>query len=187
VWAAANGRLFVGAADFGSGAVALEGNQLRIKPGHGESWVYAQPTADGKYVFRGGAGAVTADGQKTPDVVHSNADRGGFAGYFFLPAADGPFYFHVHFAGGLRGHEPRFQKDPDALTDRLKDALAAKHKLTRDQLDAVKKEGLERERPCRATRRRAGRRPWTRARGRPTSPRMGASRSGSTRRNHGTC
>jgi hypothetical protein len=64
-------------------------------------------------VFRGGCGAITADGQKTPDVVHSDPGRNAYAGYFFLPAADGPYYFHIHFAGGVRGYTPRFQKDPE--------------------------------------------------------------------------
>lgn len=56
---------------------------------------------------------MTADGQKTADVVHSDPGRNGFAGYFFLPAQDGPFYFHIHFGGGLKGYEARFQKDPN--------------------------------------------------------------------------
>ena len=95
VWAAANGRMFVGA-----GVVSLEGGRVKVIPGHGEGWMFAQPIGHGRHIFRGGAGASTADGKKADDVVYSNPGQGGFAGYFFLPAADGPFYFHVHFGGG---------------------------------------------------------------------------------------
>lgn len=56
LWAAANGRLFVGSGGFNGSAVALEGNQLKVIQAHGEQWMYARPSPDGKYVFRGGAG-----------------------------------------------------------------------------------------------------------------------------------
>jgi hypothetical protein len=108
MWVSANGRVFIS-----GGGVTLEGDEVKVRPGLGDGWMFAQTSADGKYVFRGGAGASTIDGQKTGDVVYSNPGQGGSAGYFFLPAADGPFYFHVNFAGGVRGYEPRFQKDPE--------------------------------------------------------------------------
>jgi len=110
--AAANGRLFIGSGDYQFGAISIEGNQVKFNRGFGDWWVYCKPSADGKYVFRAGHGAVTADGQKTEEVVYSQPGGSGHAGYFFLPAEDGPFYFHAHFGDGLRGHEPRFQKDP---------------------------------------------------------------------------
>lgn len=113
VWASANGKMFVGQGGFDGSAVLFEGNQLKIIRAHGESWMYSQPSADAKYVFRGGLGALTTDGQKTNDVVHSVPGGNAFVGYFFLPAADGPFYFHIHFANGARGYEARFQKDPE--------------------------------------------------------------------------
>jgi hypothetical protein len=113
IWASANGRMFVGHGGFDGTGILFEGNQLKTIRAHGESWMYAQPSPDAKYVFRGGLGALTAEGQQTKDVVFSEPGRNAFAGYFFLPAADGPFYFHIHFANGSRGYEPRFQKDPE--------------------------------------------------------------------------
>lgn len=111
--ASGNGRVFVGNGQFQAGLLQIEGNRLKPSTRFGTSWMFARPNEDGDYVFRGGTGASTVEGQRTQRVVYSNPDGNAFAGYFFMPAINGPFYFHIHFGDGLRGHEPRFQRDPD--------------------------------------------------------------------------
>jgi hypothetical protein len=48
IWAAANGRMFVGHGGFDGAAITIEGNQIKTIRAHGDSWMFAQPSADGK-------------------------------------------------------------------------------------------------------------------------------------------
>jgi hypothetical protein len=100
IWAAANGRVFVGASDNVGAAVTLD-RDLKVLIAHGDAFQYARPSPDGKYVCRDGCGVVTVDNQKTVDAFFSDPSRGSQFGYYCLPAAHGPYYFHIHF-----GHQP---------------------------------------------------------------------------------
>lgn len=101
LWSAANGRVFISTGDHNGATVTLD-RGLTVQTTHGDAFHYARPNFDGKYVFRDGCGAVTLDNQKTADAFFSDPSRGSQFGYYCLPAAHGPYYFHIHF-----GHQPQ--------------------------------------------------------------------------------
>ena len=75
------------------------------EPGRIESVALA---ADGGHVFLGGRGIVTADLKKATDVVAYPDDAGvSPLAVTFAPAAEGPYYLHLHLGRGPAARSSR--------------------------------------------------------------------------------
>jgi hypothetical protein len=97
-WAAGTGRLFgrmgLGGMPNGILSLKLEPDRAVVHSRH-EGTFFVVPDADGQHIYSGGHGVLTSDLQIVPNAAYSAVNNAN-AKHLYLPACQGPYYFHMH-------------------------------------------------------------------------------------------